>query len=127
VTGNYGYDTATWFSSLIPSLFNDVQNPYRFKQGAALMSYQAMFTGFGAAPTCLSHEFGIKVVGALTAPTADTGDPTKLVYCLDSDAGPLSNGNFLNDFTAELNNTAPASMEIATAELDSVKSKLKVT
>ena len=124
--GGYVYDTASSFSNAT-ILCAEFPNPTRFHIAATTYkSSPSSSVAINPAPggTCGASESGFKINGALTAPTANAGDATMLFLCLSTDTGAGTSGSFTNDLYAELGGNT--SITIATAELDTTLSKLKI-
>ncbi len=123
----YVYDMASSFSNGA-ILWSEFPNPTKFHIDATTYkSAPSSSVAISAAPggTCGATESGFKINGALTAPTSNAGDPTKLYLCLSTDTGPDTTGSFTNDILSELGGNT--SMTIATAQLDTTLSKLKIS
>jgi hypothetical protein len=109
--------THFWSELPIPTKFHIANSIYK--------SVSATSSVIAPGGVCGVSGSGFKVNGALTAPTLNAGDPTKLILCLDTDTGADTTGNYLNDISSELANGAPG-MTIASVTLDPTTSKLKI-
>jgi hypothetical protein len=128
--GLYYDDSASWLQALIPNLWTYINPAYtKIHVGTTIVNYRSMSTAsawINPGGSCGTTELGIKINGNVQLPVAYSPDPTQLRFCLSSDTGTSTTGDFTNDFDTELAGGAPT-MTIATASFDTSLSKVKIT
>jgi hypothetical protein len=126
-SGDFVYDSANQFVSSPGDLAKDLKTT-SFTIGSTMYvaanktSAQAG-SGTGAGK-CPSGETGFVLTGTLSAPASQKGAATTITACLSTDTGPGTSGNFLNDITAEVLQTAPLTEQIQTAAIDPATSSI---
>jgi hypothetical protein len=127
--GLYYYDSASWFQALVPNLWASMPTYTRIHIGVTIVNYRSVSTAsawINTGGNCGAAELGIKINGHVHLPALYSPDPTQLRFCVTSDTGTDTTGNFTADFEDELAGGAP-SMTIATATFDTTLSRVKIT
>jgi hypothetical protein len=123
----YVSDSANGYVATGATFWMALPNHTRFHIANVMYkSTSASSTVIAPGGACGALNSGFKVNGALTVPSANSGDHTHLTLCLNTDTGPGTTGNFTNDLSTELASGAPPGLTITTAGFDPSTSKLKI-
>ncbi len=123
-SGEFVYDSVTQFLSGGGTLNKDVKTTSWTDKGT---TYVAANTGACSTTTagcgsCAAGEAGFVLTGHLTMPASQSGKSTDITACFDTDAGPNTTGNFVNDVTSEAGGNT--SIVITSATFDPVSSSI---